>query len=275
MDIKEYISSGIIESYVLGIATEEEVSILDCVRNKHPEVEAAIREAEILLEDTAFLQAAVPPAELRETIWASIEQQDNHKPTEASVSTVSTEENTEATAVTSAAPNRRVIQFSPLAIAATALLVCSVGYNAYLYQQRTATDAAMAQIETKNKSSELLLADAYKSLDMLQNPAVSMISLAGVETNPQLSAVVFWNKEESQVYLMADKLPNAPEGKQYQLWALLDGQPIDAGVVPLEKGDVMHAMKSISNAQAFAITLEDKGGSPTPNLAELRVIGQI
>ncbi|WP_166336026.1 anti-sigma factor [Sphingobacterium chungjuense] len=272
MDIKEYISSGIIESYVLGIATEEEVSILDCVRNKHPEVEAAIREAEILLEDTAFLQAAIPPAELRETIWASIEQQENNKPNQSSVST---EENTEAPAVTSAVSNRRVIQFSPLAIAATALLVCSVGYNAYLYQQRTATDAAMAQIETKNKSSELLLADAYKSLDMLQNPAVSMISLAGVETNPQLSAVVLWNKEESQVYLMADKLPHAPEGKQYQLWALLDGQPIDAGMVPLEKGDVMHAMKSISNAQAFAITLEDKGGSPTPNLAELRVIGQI
>lgn len=272
MDIKEYISSGIIESYVLGIATEEEVSILDCVRNKHPEVEAAIREVEILFEDAASLQATTPPPALRETIWASIEQQESNTATHASETK---KERLEAPAVASAAPDRRVIQFSPLAIAASALLVCSVGYNAYLYQQRTATDAAMAQIETKNKSSELLLADAYKSLDMLQNPAVSMISLAGVETNPQLSAVVLWNKAESKVYLMADKLPNAPEGKQYQLWALLDGQPIDAGIIPLEKGDVMHAMKSISNAQAFAITLEDKGGSPTPNLAELRVIGQI
>ncbi len=255
------------------MATEEEVSILECVRSKHPEVEAAIREVEVLMEDTASLQSTPPPVTLKDTIWASIEQQEKSK---RGQSPVSIEENTEVPAITnSAAPNRRVIQLSPLAIAATTLLVCSVGYNAFLYQQQNDAKETMAQMETQSKSSELLLADAYQSLDMLQNPAVSMISLAGVESNPQLSALVLWNKQESKVYLMADKLPSAPAGKQYQLWALLDGQPIDAGVVPLEKGELMHTMKSIDDAQAFAITLENKGGSPSPTLADLRVIGEI
>lgn len=273
MDIKEYISSGIIESYVLGIATEEEVSILDCVRNKHPEVEAAIRDVEILFEDTATLQATPPSPDLRDTIWASLEKEAKNsihqEPAKAEV-----EQETPATLTV---PNRRMIQFNPLAAAATVLLIGSVGVNAYLYQQHTVTEEAMAQSETRSNASELLLANAYKSLDILQNPAVSMISLAGVETHPEFSAVVLWNKEESKVYLMADKLPSAPEGKQYQLWALLDGQPIDAGIIPLakEREEVMHVMKSIPDAHAFAITLEEKGGSPSPTLSELRVIGQI
>lgn len=271
MDIKEYISSGIIESYVLGIATDEEVSILDCVRNKHPEVEAAIREVEILFEDTATLQATPPPADLRDTIWANLEQDAKNSIRPEPV-TVAIEHEAP---FTNTVPNRRIIQFSSLATAATALLVCSIGFNAYLYQQRNATEEAMAQIETEGKASELLLADAYKSLDILQNPSVNKIALAGVETHPEFSAVVFWNKEESKVYLMADKLPNAPEGKQYQLWALLDGQPVDAGVVPLTKDELMYTMKSIGDAHAFAITLENKGGSPSPTLSELRVIGQI
>nr|WP_284040563.1 anti-sigma factor [Sphingobacterium sp. lm-10] len=208
---------------------------------------------------------------MRDSIWATLEQNEkdhiHQKPEMVEVEYDAP--------VTNTVPNRRVIQFSPLATAATALLVCSIGVNAYLYQQRNATNVAMAQSETKNSTTELLLADAYKSLDMLQNPAVSMVSLAGVENHPELSAVVFWNKEDSKVYLMADKLPNAPEGKQYQLWALIDGQPVDAGTVPLMKEEVMHAMKSISEAHAFAITLENKGGSPSPTLSELQVIGQI
>ncbi|WP_350340234.1 anti-sigma factor [Paraflavitalea speifideaquila] len=46
----------------------------------------------------------------------------------------------------------------------------------------------------------------------------------------------------------------APAGRQYQLWALVDGKPVDAGM--LDNCDGLCQLKNIQQAQAFAITLE-------------------
>ena len=46
MDIKNYIESGIIESYVLGIATAEEAAEVVTMANAHAEVRQAILDFE-------------------------------------------------------------------------------------------------------------------------------------------------------------------------------------------------------------------------------------
>jgi anti-sigma-K factor RskA len=71
-------------------------------------------------------------------------------------------------------------------------------------------------------------------------------------------------------------LPLASADQQYQLWAIKDGQPIDAGVLPQQfaYSDLI-AMKNIDNAQAFAITLEKKGGVASPTLTEMYVLGEV
>ncbi len=48
---------------------------------------------------------------------------------------------------------------------------------------------------------------------------------------------------------------------QYQLWAIVDNQPVDAGMLEMDKGHMMVKMKNIPRAQLFAITLEQEGGS--------------
>ena len=59
-------------------------------------------------------------------------------------------------------------------------------------------------------------------------------------------------------------MQQTPTGKQYQLWAIVDGKPVDAGVINNCIG--LCKMKKIDHAEAFAITLEKEGGSPTPTL---------
>ena len=51
MNTQEYISSGIVESYVLGLASEEERREFEKMCNQHPEVLAARNAFEIALED--------------------------------------------------------------------------------------------------------------------------------------------------------------------------------------------------------------------------------
>ncbi|TDS17407.1 anti-sigma factor [Sphingobacterium paludis] len=275
MDIKEYISSGIIEAYVLGLATEEEVSVLDCIRQKHPEVQEAILEAQLLLEDLATEQAVSPAPELKDQIWAQI----SSLPADVHGSVVTTAADTPAPA--DIVETDKVVKLPQhrdnhtLAIAATILLAVSLGGNILLYQQREESDNMLAQAEAARDSTQTLLSAANSQWELLQRPSVKAVSLAGVEGRPDLKAVVLWDTQNANVYLTAEKLPAAPQGKQYQLWAIVDGQPVDAGVLPLASTEQMFKMNNIPNAQAFAITLEDEGGKPAPTLSDLYVIGNI
>ena len=68
-------------------------------------------------------------------------------------------------------------------------------------------------------------------------------------------------------------MPVATTGKQYQLWALVDGAPVDAGVFEIDAGTPMIKMKNIPRAQAFAVTLEPSGGSLKPTMDQMYVLG--
>lgn len=60
-DIKEYIDSGVLEMYVLGIASEEEAAHIAQLRLSHPEVEEEIRLIEESLEAFALASTQQPP----------------------------------------------------------------------------------------------------------------------------------------------------------------------------------------------------------------------
>jgi anti-sigma-K factor RskA len=73
---------------------------------------------------------------------------------------------------------------------------------------------------------------------------------------------------------MVKNLPQPAAGKQYQLWAIVDNKPVDAGMLDMAHGHQMVKMKNIPRAQLFAITLEEQGGSPTPK-GPMYVLGKV
>ena len=97
--------------------------------------------------------------------------------------------------------------------------------------------------------------------------------MKGIEGKEDALATVFWNTQTKQTYINVNNLPAPPEGMQYQLWALADGVPIDAGVFDVN-GEIQ-LTKKIESAQTFAVTLEEAGGKPSPNLEQLFVIGNV
>ena len=98
----------------------------------------------------------------------------------------------------------------------------------------------------------------------------------GTPVSPQSYTTVYWDTTSHDVYLLVNNLPKPASDQQYQLWALLNGQPIDMGMLEIsEKPLQLYHMKNIQAAQAFAITLEKKGGSPTPTLTKMYVMGKL
>ena len=70
-------------------------------------------------------------------------------------------------------------------------------------------------------------------------------------------------------------MPDIPSDKQYQLWAIVDGKPIDMGVFDLQlEVNELIEIPHIENAQAFAVTLEKRGGVASPTMEAMYVLGE-
>jgi hypothetical protein len=113
------------------------------------------------------------------------------------------------------------------------------------------------------------------SIDLVKDPSMKAVKMPGTKPFPTAMATVYWNQQSKEVFIMVNRLPEPAADKQYQLWAIVGGKPVDMGV--FEMGNhhaLLQKMKSIDNAEMFAITLEKKGGSPSPTTDQMYVAGK-
>ncbi|MCH5598527.1 anti-sigma factor [Niabella ginsengisoli] len=270
MDIREYIQSGIIESYVLGLADAEEAAELETLRATHPEIEQAIQTFENELEVSSMSHAVPVNPDLKSQLFNQLNLETPGSNYEA----------VDDPKVHKLESGGKTPFIKYLAAASIILFIISAGLNVYTYSKYkkvVGENRQLAlqrdQLYAKNSSIQTRFNELGKNMQLISGPDMIKVALSGVPGKENSQAVVYWSKSNKDVYLIANALPQAPKGKQYQLWALLDGKPIDAGVL----GDCNSVckLKNIPNAQAFAITLENEGGSPTPNLEQLYVMGKI
>ncbi len=252
MNVKEYIRSGIIESYVLGIATEGERHEFEQMCAAYPEVAEAQAAFERLLEEQLMKDAVQPPAFIKEKVLQQI------KP---DVAEGGYKDQTEET------PVRRMNPWKWVA-AASLLLLAGAAFWAYTatekYNDLVARQSSMErQLQESTAQLQILQQDA----EMLRKPGMKMVALKGTDEAPQAKTTVFWDTTGvgKDVYMLINNLPQPPTDKQYQLWALMNGQPIDLGFIELDvqQKRLLVKMKNVQNAQAFAITLEQRG-RPNP-----------
>ena len=124
---------------------------------------------------------------------------------------------------------------------------------------------------------ERQLGDLRQENEVLRNDEFKAVALAGTKTAPSARARVLFNAATHKVYVDVRSLPALPAGKQYQLWALDKGKPVDAGVLTAATatGEGIQHMKDIASAQTFAMTIEPTGGSVNPTLSTMTVVGNI
>tara|TARA_B100000780_G_C21068461_1_gene429782 strand:+ start:278 stop:1144 length:867 start_codon:yes stop_codon:yes gene_type:complete len=288
LDIKEYISSGIIESYVLGSASPQERQEVECMGHIYPEIQLEVRKQQLMIEEMANKLAVAPPAELKAKVMDAITQVEQELPEATQAKTESKAEKV--------IPIQRAEENAKPTFnwAAAASIILLLGLGAYWYassNQITGLKNQLAeltnkanQIETENEQLVAALSEsdsAYQNAEavnqMLASHSTQTVEMPGTANQPDALVRVFWNTDSRKVLMKVESLADVPAGKQYQLWAIVDGQPTDMGVFDLTAAadSVLEIPHQVENAQAFAITLENEGGSPTPNLDALVVIGNV
>lgn len=275
MHNQDYITSGILELYAAGGLTQPEREEVERRAATSADIRQALDEACAAMEAYASLYAQQPRQDLKNKILQRIE----------GLQQVPAPEPAGERPVLPLYPEKPkpAPGFQWMLAASITLFLLSTLASFYFYtqwqkaEQKLTSVLASEQALARNFTrASLQLQGQQQLLAILRSPQVKTIRLQGVEAHPGASLVVYWNPERRQVYVDAPDLPPPPTGKQYQLWALLDGKPIDAGLLHLSgKSDQLQQMKDISAAQAFAVTLEPAGGSKVPTLEQLTVMGQI
>ena len=299
MDIQEYIESGILEEYALGVLSEVERADVERIAREHPVVDQELKEIVGGLDAYAEAHAVTPPAAMRERVLKAWEQ--SIRETAAQEKAIVTADASAApphmvasstpapVAAEAAAPHEAVVRQMPAAssnrrwmiAASVALLVLSGLGNYLLYNRLKETEANLQVAQTEQSryaaTQKAALNERDQQLAVLRNEAFQPVDLKGTPKAPEAMARVYYNAQTKAVYVDVRNLPALPEGKQYQLWALDNGKPVDAGMLAnaTAAGDSIQQMKNIASAQAFAMTVEDIGGVESPTMSTLTVIGNI
>lgn len=270
MNVKEVISSGLLESYVLATTSAVENDFVHDLCKKDPSL---IKEIE-LIEEALIKYSSQTNNEINIEIKHKIEEKlfsvTNHEtPNEASV--IQLKDQT------------KIIRLYKLGIAASVVFITTtVFYILSLQDKLNKTTDKLAQTTTSkiNAEEELLTQQASliiltSKLDILSDPKVKTIALKGMNSLESKSALVHWNPTSEDVYFNSLSLPASPTNKQYQLWAIVDGKPVDAGIIELNSDSTFQKMKAIKNAQAFAVTIEKVGGSVAPTMETMCLLGNV
>jgi hypothetical protein len=247
------------------LAGEEEARELKELCLQYPDILAAVREAEASLEDYAQLNAVRPPDRVKEQIWTAIvDTDDKVKPVPKDRRTESSKENYKL--------------YPYIYKAAVFLVLVGLPYHFYKMNQYELEISDLQreknEILAQNQMFSAQIKEVSQELDILSNPSTRNILLAGVEGHENNHATVYWSNS-GEIFLTAAGLPLLPQDKQYQLWAIVDGKPVNAGLLDQEGSIPLQKMAVIERAEMFAITIEDQGGSEQPTLDQMVVAGKV
>ena len=274
---KAYIESGILELYVLGQLSVQEQLEVQNMASTYPEVKREMEAIEIAMEHYAVQNAVKPTFGLENKIFERIGLSAIAPQQEAKIIPLNADINSGYQA--------KIRGLRLALVACVALLVVSV---AALYSAHSDLGIAREQITSLSSDREKFTstvnymkennADLNKLVAMADDPNWKTIKLAG-QKNPNDNMVVYWHPKEQHVMVNTTKmaLPVNDKAHQYQLWALVNGKPVDLGVFDVnpDTAHILVNMKEIGTAQAFAVTLEQRGGSPTPTMEQMMVMGGV
>lgn len=281
MDIKEYIASGILENYVFGSVSAQERQEVECMSHIYPEIKTELSAIQLSIEKLALKAAVEPPAELKAAILSRIK----NEPQDKAVS------ETPVIPLQPSEANRKPF-YKTLAAASILCLVALGSYAYFLRSDAQVTNDKLAslsneleavktdnsKLNTENTEVANQMAVLDEQMSFIRDIDTRKVPLNGTENYSDNLATVFWNQQNEKVLLDVKNLPESSANESYQLWVLIGGVPKDMGVFEVDQQTNLNGlmeMKATDLADAFAITREPRGGSESPTLDNLHVIGTI
>lgn len=276
VDVKEYIASGILETVVLGLASDQETREVNCMSHIYPEIKAELIAIEQAYEKMAVESAVDPAPHVKTAVLAAL----------ANEVQLTAENNSEAriVALPIDSETKKSNPWKWLAAACVVLFVGTAGLWISSTNRSNQLANKVAALQTKQtQDQQVLIAmqleeDHFQAIEsVITDHSMKKVILMGTPKDPKACVHFMWSEDKHKGIMVAESISSPPKDMQYQLWAIADGKPVSIGLFDYEEVmDITDPFDvTMDHISAFAITMEKKGGNPTPTMENMLVIGSI
>jgi len=242
-NVRTILDSDLLEKYLMGTATHEETLQAESYISTYPEIKKAYDDLQENLEAFARLHAVDVPDGLESRIMDSIRNE-----------------------------KKGTGRFAKFAIAASFALMVSAGASYFFWSQDEEALLEKNTIVNSNpdaRQDEMReqLEDVRNQFIVLQNPETKKYEVTGNKKAKELKAVAYVNPVKKLSYLNVSSLPHLPEDQCYQMWAEVNGEMLNLGVIR-EAEQKLLALPYSDNAVGY-ITIEPEGGNDRPTVENI------
>ena len=242
--IKNFLNSDLLEQYLLGTTSNEETLQVERYIAMYPEVRETYIELQENLEVYAKLHAIKTPDGLKDKILNQIKSEKKGRK-----------------------------KFFRYAIAASfaALIFAGASYIFWNQNQNLQAENIIVnnKIESLEENMRMQLEDVRNQFIVLHNPKTKKLTVKGNSKAKELKAVAYINPVKKLSYINVSKLPNLPENQCYQMWAEVNGEMINLGIIKeATDSEKLMALPYGEDAVGY-ITIEPKGGTTSPTVENI------
>ena len=261
MDVKQFRESGLLEIYLIGGCTEEQIAIVEKALDDYPELQEDINEISSALFTYASIQKKAPSAGLKDKILKeanpdrAIKESTNGSKSDAKVDP----EN----------PSPTRSGLSPLTWLLGLVSLASLAFALFQNSNHNREAAEWRQERILCDSIQQSQQLEFALLEDLRDADNQFINIAPTENNQNIALTLVINETNKKNYLKVSNLPNLSSDQSYQLWSLKPEQdPIPLTVFQGDEG-VYIPVDFEENTPTYAVTIEPRGGSESPTLSNL------
>ncbi|NNE30726.1 MAG: anti-sigma factor [Saprospiraceae bacterium] len=249
-EAKKILESGKLEEYLLGFCSEQDSRKLEELFIKHPELKAHFDQMQEDIEKYAQ-SLSYPAPQVKGSIKSKIADLES--------------QNTAS----------KILPRKNFSMAASIAAIIALGLAAAFFMQKNSLrndlshlTAEYNKLQTDCEENSLQLASYQQQRTFFTHPQTQTVALEGDAMGKEFFANAFWNKELEAGQFNLDFLPRPPDDHCFQLWADVDGEMVNLGVIPQDqRGMVELAFKE--NATSLNVTIEPTGGSDHPTVSRL------
>lgn len=242
--IKIFLDTDLLEKYLLGSTTDTESFQVERYIAMYPKVKETYDELQANLETYAKLHAIKTPEGLKERVIARIRGEK--------------------------AGRKRFFQYA-IAASFAALLFAGAAFFFYAQNQslQEENDMVSNQIKLLEQDMKEQLEDVRNQFIVLNNPQTKKLNVKGNQNAKELKAVAYINPVKKLSYINVSKLPNLPENQCFQMWAEVNGEMVNLGIIKESMTqDNLLALPYADKAVGY-ITIEPQGGNLKPTVENI------
>ena len=289
MDAQQFIASGLIELYALGIASPAEAAEVERMAAEYPAVRRELEKLQTALERYGTLHTVRPADSLRDKILqipSGVPNVPDPEPERPAVPRrepdVRSPRHTPSAPAGTGLPNWAIAALGALLLSLAMVFWYFLSKSSERTSELDTVRTELAEAQARYSTLETDCAETQEELDglraelqFLQDPNTNPVELTPLRRrrNPA-QAIVYWNAENNQARINPINLPAIDGNQTYQLWAETPRGLLSIGTFQNQPATFQN-VDFEDGAVNLYVSLEPLGGSETPTSGQVKLIGGI